>query len=144
MKSAIMIINLFFWIQLNGQFGETKRVEIYDLDIAYNVAQHQYNTGIIQSNLANNWGVTTTILSAISLIGYATSDDQSSAHSISYWGAMTSMGAAAVGLVIKISSIEKISHAQSEMNKINYDKYSGFGSLDLGTTENGIGFTYTF
>ncbi len=144
MRNAIMLFNLICCIQLSAQSDEIQPEESYDLDIAYNVAQRHYNLGVTQSKLANKWGIATSVLSGISLIGYATTDKQSSAHSLSYWGSMASMGAATVGLVIKLSSIEKVGSARAKMNQIDYDRYSGFGYLEIGAADNGIGFTYTF
>lgn len=144
MRNAIVIINLIYCVQISAQSDVTNKVESYDPDIAYNIAQRQYDAGVTQIKIANKWGIATTVLSGISLIGYATSDKQSNAHSLSYWGSMASMGTAAVGLVIKLSSIDNISTSRSRMNEINYDKYSGYGSLDFGAADNGVGFTYTF
>lgn len=139
-----MIINLFCCSYLNAQSKEVINDDSYNSNVAYNVAQRQHDIGVKQSNLANKWGIATVALSGTSLIGYATTQSQSSTYSLSYWCAMASMGTAAVGLVIKLSSFKNISPARSQIDTLNYDKYKGFGSLDFGATENGIGFTYIF
>ena len=68
MKKVIVVINLICCVQLSAQSYETKGVDSYDREIAYNVAQLQYDTGVMQSKLANKWGIATTVLSGISLL----------------------------------------------------------------------------
>lgn len=119
---------------------------MYDLHISqdYKSAQRQYDLGLSQNTIAKKWGIATLSLSGLSLLGYAVNSKNSESNLFSFWVPVASIGTAAVGVCIKLSSIANVGSGQYKMEQINTGNFEYIGRIELGVTQNGVGLSYNF
>ena len=144
MKNALIIISLFCSIQLLAQQRSSNPTFDLCVDQDYKSAQRQYDLGLSQNVIANKWGVATLSLSGITLLGFAISGDEMNSNLFSFWAPVASLGTAAVGVFIKISSIANVGTGRYKMDQINSGHFQEIGWIQIGATKEGIGLTYNF